>query len=368
MSIVTVRAGSRGIRLPWARASSSAIGVEAGDSGFRLAQRRLRGGEEDWALCSLELPAEDFQDPAKANLRLRRQARKARAPKGGAICAISSPSVDIFPLNIKPSEEESIDSMVVSHSRKLLSSPLEEVVLDYMPLPEFVRRPGEETETVLVFSAPKEMIEGILKSSERIGLRINRILTPGCVLAQQAARRDPGKRFLLIAAGEEATSVSVSQGGYVLLERILPWSVRKLVERLQDVTGIDAQKARSLLSGGGLNKGDSQAQSLKLTDALLADESLRQFMAPSLQEITEEATGCLGYCGSFLKHAATSAAVIAGPLASNSLLMETLQAELALPVIGPAEGLGLDAFDPQAGGADFATAACCALWTEGGPA
>jgi Tfp pilus assembly PilM family ATPase len=365
MSTLTARAGSRGIRLPWGRASSSAVGVEAGESGLRLAQRRFRGQVEDWSLCSLALRTEDLKDSAKANLCLKGQARKARAPKGAAVCAISSPSVDIFPLNIKLAEDESIDSMVVSHARKLLSAPLEDVVLDYMPLPDWVRRPGEETVTVLVFSAPRVRIEQILDSSDRLGIRVNRILTPGCVIAQQAARCGTDKRYLLIATGEEATSVSVSQGGYVLLERILPWSVNKLAGRIENVAGIDAQKARSLLTGTNAAEHGAGVLSPRPADALLTEESLRQFLAPSFRELTEEATGCLGYCGSFLKHASTAAAILTGPLAANAHLADTLQAELGLPVLGAKDGLGLEGLEGSEGGAEFATAACCALWTEG---
>jgi hypothetical protein len=46
------------------------------------------------------------------------------------------------------------------------------------------------------------------------------------------------------------------------------------------------------------------------------------------------------------------------------LLRSSLETELGLPVRGPREGLFLPGLDSESEGAAFATAACCALWSE----
>jgi Tfp pilus assembly PilM family ATPase len=310
-------------------------------------------------------------------------------------------------------------------------------VLDYTPLPEWVRRSSEKTVPVLVFSASREVVEGILKKTERLGLRVERLVTPACVLAQQVARSEPETRHLMVATSEEATSISVVQDGHVLLERIIPWSLGRLVDRLRGELDLEERQSRALLArwdlpqvpgrqderqaaesdtratdepdGWGTRQPDERAS--KEPDAQDAQQlgqrhvgkselagkgvldgahsehqeewdpdeldqqaavgelpfegAVREVLAPAFQELTNEAVGCLGYCASFLKHAPTSAVVLTGPLSNQTLLRNSLEAELGLPVRGPREGLLLPGLDGESEGAAFATAACCALWSEG---
>jgi Tfp pilus assembly PilM family ATPase len=331
-----------------------------------VAQRRLRGGDSRWNLAVLETAR--FEHGGGPFRLVSERSDTGRQPRGAAICAISSPSVDVFPLNLKPSPTDPLESLVVKHSRKLLSVALEDVVLDYVPLPESVRRPGEETTTVLVFSAPREMIEGILRAAGRIGLKIGRVITPACALAQQAERTKRGTRYLVIALGEEATSVSVVHGGHVLLERMLAWSVRRLVGALCAELGLCESEARSRLVAAACEpsaEGDDRTEPRAARER--HDDSTSALLRPAFQELTGEAAGCMGYCRSFLKHAAPAGIILAGPLSESAGLRATLQAELGLPVLSAVDELGLEGVDRRRDGAEFVTAASCALWSEGGP-
>jgi Tfp pilus assembly PilM family ATPase len=363
MSTLTAIESPRSLRLPWSR-TSSAVGIEADEGRLRVAQRRLRAGDSRWTLAVLEPPG---PGPGGGPFRgVSGRSEGGPRPRGTAICAICSPSVDIFPLNLKPSATDPLESLVVKHARKLLSVPLESVVLDYVPLPESVRRPGEESTTVLVFSAPKEMIDDVLRRAGRSGLRVGRVITPACALAQQAERSKRGARYLVIALGEEATSVSVVHGGHVLLERMLPWSVRRLVDALCGALGLSRPEARGRLeaaSNGAPGGGDTRAQ--PRPDGSEGGDSVSALLRPAFQELTGEAAGCMGYCRSFLKHAPLAGIVLAGPLSGSAGLRAALQAELGLPALSAAEELGLDGIDQGDDGAEYVTAACCALWSEG---
>lgn len=364
MSSLTARAGPSAPRRPRLRAARRSVGIEAGRQKLRVARRRLLDAGEKWSYSTLPLPPFAPKKAAFSGLRVPMLAKGAGSRRERAACAICWPAVDIFPLSLQPSKSEPLDALVVSHARKLLSIPLNEVVLDYMPLPDSVKRPTDETQPVLVFSAARDAVEDLLSRAEQLGFHINSIMTPGCALAPLVAGAAPDRRHLIIAISEEATSVSVAQDGHVLLERILDWSADRVVRLLCSEFDLEERPSRALLAqwapqstGGG-----------PTYSALLSSESfegdVREVLAPVFRELTSEAASCLGYCGSFLQHASTSEVILVGPLADHGLLRSSLETELGLVVLGPQDGLALQGSPNDPDLASYATAACCAIGRE----
>jgi Tfp pilus assembly PilM family ATPase len=290
--------------------------------------------------------------------------RKAAGRREQAICAINSPAVDVFPLNLQPSESQSLDALVVSNARKLLSIPLGEAVIDYLPLPDWVKRPTDETLPVLVFSAPRDVVQDILRKTEETGFHIDRLTTPGHVLAPRVSDARPEVRHLIIAVSEEATSISVEQNGQLLLERMLDWSASGVLELLRSEFDLEARQARTLLDRWDCKADYSDVTESALSSSETFEGDVREVLAPAFREITSEAARCLGYCGSFLQHASTAEIVLLGSLANHVMLRNTLEAELGLVVKGAREGLRLPEQINDLDSVVYATAACCAIEYE----
>jgi Tfp pilus assembly PilM family ATPase len=361
MSTLTARAGPSALRRPWLRTARRSVGIEAGHLSARVARRPLPEAQEEWSFTTLSLPPTESKTAGSSGLRLPNIAKEARGRREQAVCAISSPAIDVFPLNLQPSDSESLDARVISHARKLISVPLNEAVLDYVPLPDWVKRPTDATLPVLVFSAARDVVEDLLRKTGELGFYVNRLMTPGCALAPLVAGAGPDTRHLIIATSEEATSISVAQNGHVLLERILDWSLNRIVELLRSEFDLAERQSQSLLA-----RWDSKSIDTSVTDsALSSSESfegdVREVLAPAFRELTREASSCLGYCGSFLQHASTSEIVLVGPLANHALLRNSLESELGLTIHGPKEGLVLAGQTDDPEWDTYATAACCAV-------
>ena len=349
---------------PLRRTSRSVTGVEAGEDWVHVARCRRKkgkdGSERLWSFSEIRIEPEEDTAPDEADRRFRVAAEKSDLGRGGeAVCVINTPAVDIFPLNLRPTESRPLETLVVEHARKHFGNALENTVLDFARIPESARRTGDESEAILLFSVPREVVDGLLGRLESIGLEVNRLLTPACALAPRVVWSDPAERQILIATAERSTSVSVVQESHVLLERILPWGARDLVRNLGSELGLEEGQSRTLLTRGEPAGGPEEMDdggSAPLGDAL------RQALEPDFQELVRETSGCVGYCSSFYTPGSMSSVILAGPLARCVPLGDYLGEKLGLPVRSPREGLDLGVPGEKNDGDVYAAAAAAALW------
>jgi Tfp pilus assembly PilM family ATPase len=330
------------------------IGLELGGGRLRFALPRDGTGRFTLGTLSLDAPAGAWDVHA-----LRSRLRRAGLPSGPAVCTLASPTIDIFPLQLQPGEPDVLEAQVVAQAQAQISYPLAGAVLDYAPLPASARRPVSTTVPVLVYAAPLNPITTLLERLEAVGLSVERLLTPASVLAPRVGAVDVGARRLLVATGEEATSVSVVQHGAVLLERILPWGVEALVQRLHVELDLPVEQCRALLEA------ELPAAPAGSGEDPALDGTLHGILGPIHRAFAGEMRGCLGYCDSFLHNEPVAAVILCGPLQGNRFLREVLERELALPVVQAAQGLDLSGPSPHPEAGIYATAICGALLEEG---
>lgn len=335
------RAGRLRIRLR--PASASPIGLSLAGDLLRFSRARTRGGQVRWQTGELRLPAEALEPGAAGRRRLREIARAAAIPRGPAHLVLASPAIDVFPLMLAPAEGAARDLQVVNRAREQLPYPLAEAVLDYEPLPDAVRRKGEEGQAVLAYCAPRALAELWVERLGRIGLEVQRLMTPAGALAPWLAGPIAETRRLLVTTGEEATSIAVVQLGTVLLERILPWGSRAWIARLQAELDLSEPRCRALLE---------QPE---------PPPAVGEILGPLCEEMAREADGCLAYCDSYLVAAPPASLVLLGTLADHRPLSRFLEKALQIPVRGAAESLPIPGLELLASPALFVPGASGAL-------
>ena len=347
MSISTASPRSGRAATSWfaSRAGRATVGVEAGEARWKLAQLRGRPDTGTWRTASFHLDEEP--DRARG---WREGLRAAGIGAGHAVCALGQPAVDIFPLALDANSPPALEREIVTRAQEHLGYPLAEAVLDYALLPRAVRRSAAAGASALVFAVARSRIEPLLARLAAAGLAVDRIVTPACAVAA-CLPAQPGARRLAICSADEVASVAIIQEGAVLLERLLPWGLQRLAERLAGELSLPLAQARDLLSGGPAMPPAATAESD-------LDSAVEQILGPALRDIAQEASACLGYCDSFLQPLNASGAVLLGPLAHLHPLRLLIEQEL---------GLGIEnasALAVARGGPDpaFDLAACCALW------
>jgi len=325
----------------------SRLGIEIAGDSLRIAQHLRRGAAERWRCGELSLPSPTAA-PAAAGRRARRAPATAgsrfRAGRATAVC--TSPLIDVFPLNLERDDDAPVAQRVVEQARDRLDYPIEEAVLDFNLLPPAVQRPGDDDLTVLVYAAPRALIEHWVASLDHLNWYVDCLITPGCVLAPRIEHPLRDARHLVISIAGIATSLSVVQFGEVLLERILPWGEQGLLERLQAELDL------------------STAQSERLLQQSDPAATVQEILAPLFTELVQEADGCLAYCDAYFSPTTTTALLLVGSLAAHAALQRFLERELGLPRRDATQSLQLlggEEIDPA-----FAAAACGALWEPEG--
>lgn len=342
--------------------SRGTAGVEAGEDWLRSA---IRCDTDDrWSFAELSTAEDPAGDARKGEKRLREEARRVGIRRGRAVCAFTSPRVDIFPVHVDPRASGDPVAAIIDQARRHLGSRVSESVLDYAMLPEEVNRPGDNATASLVFAVDRALVNGVLGRLEAIGVEVDRLLTPACVIAPRVVASEPGSRNLLIATAEQSTSVSVVQDGHVLLERILSWGVRGLVGRLRAELELGESQCRRVLVGAPVaadfpGEEDDEEEG-EGPDPMAT--AIQQVLEPDFQNLAREGGGCIGYCNSFYRSAGAATAVLTGPLANCEPLRSLLERRLGLPVLDARDGLDIPGLVGDETAGQFATAACSALW------
>lgn len=351
------------LRRVFSRAATSPVGVEAGETWLRFAQWHPAADsgpppsdspvQTAWRFADLDA-LHDGDAPLDHLGKAHRTQLEAAGLRGRRVlCALSSPAVEIFPVSFHPKGADTLESLVILNARERLSYPLESAVLDYAILPEEAKRAGDDAVSVLIFSAPRTLVETALERLESLGLEADRIMTPGCVLAPRI-QGDPEARHLVVNAGEIASSIAVVQSGAVLLERILPWGLQSLLMHIRAELDLTEPQARQLMD-------DFAAQSSPRENL---HRTLESILLSPFQELGQEAASCLGYCDSSLQHRVAASCVVLGTLAGQPTLRSVIEDRLGLPVVGADDGCSLPGWHSPPGGGCYALAACASLWRE----
>jgi len=277
---------------------------------------------------------------------------KSEIKPGRAVCAICSPSVDVFPLTLTEAEATTLEAAVITNAKSRLVFPIADAVLDYIVLPESVRRVGTKATGVLVYAIPRSYVDTLLTRLEAAKLQVGRIMTPACAIASQLVGTGEATRRVLVSTGEDATSIAVIEDGHVLLERMLQWGTKHLAERLQSELDLDPERALALLAAS-----DQTAPGEKHIESAVKD-----ILAPSFLELAREVSGCLGYCTSFLKHRPIEALLLVGALSGYTKLMRFLQDELEIPVSSPIGSAPAEGHLDAPLDCTHAVSESCALW------
>ncbi len=366
MSTTTAKLPGRVAGFWRARGAHSPVGVEAGEHHMRIAQWRVRRNLRTWQATGVRLP-EGAGNPQKTHKTIRAAMRSAGIAPDRAVCMVCTPRVDVFPLTVRQVPGESLDRLVAKQAIEQLNYPPEEAVIDYARLPAEATRDSDQATSVIVFTAPRALAESLVRTLDRAGCEVERLMTPACALAAALAKGGADERHLVLLPTEEATSVAIVEGGSVLLERILPWSVQGIVGHMRSELDLREDQCRKLLS----QEADPGAALIEPAAVGMAsgglgslEGALREILGPFLQELAREALGCVGYSDSFLRRRRVSGVVLTGPMAGNALLREYIGKASELPFV-ELEGLaGLPRRGECAEDFVYAPAAGCAVWLE----
>jgi type IV pilus assembly protein PilM len=270
-------------------AGRTAVGLDIGTSCVRAAQVTLvKGAVVLDRFGQVALPPGvvvdgEVADPAMLADALKTLWQRAKFTKKDVVLGISNQKVVVRLAQVPWMQESELRESLPFQVADLIPWPIEEAVLDYVPLDEITTDSGRQVRGLLV-AASQDMVMSSVRACQMAGLRVRTAdLTP-FALMRAAGTNDPmgvGAPEAVVDVGARITNIVVHQGG-------VPKFVRILVLGGDDVTGAVVERL-------GMTPGEVEA--LKRDPAALAAASpdVRRIIDNAITEFVDEVRGSITY-------------------------------------------------------------------------
>lgn len=322
-------------------AGRTAIGLDIGTSGVRVAQLRFgRGAVTLERFGQVALPDGavrdgEVADPAAVAVAIRQLWAHTRVSGKKVLLGVASGRVIVRQVDLAWLPPSELRRSLPFQVADILPMPVEAAVLDFYPLQELPRGDGVgRAVRGLLVAASRETVDATVQAVQRAGLTpmsvdltsfaILRALGPGSDGSADggAAGEDPEA---LVDVGAKVTNVVVHQGGVPRFVRILPMGGQHVTDAVAERAGLPPQQAEALKHELGLGLGphaftaEGQAAARAVEDATSA--------------LVGEVRTSLTYYAAAGAAAPVNRIVLTGGGARLAGLPERLQAAADVPVV-----------------------------------
>ncbi len=300
-----------------------AAAVTAGKSGFRLeayGQVPLPPG----AVVAGEIVDNEAVTAAVTTLW-----KKVKLPRQRVVLGIANQRVIVRRVDLPAMAEAEIKDALPYQVQESIPIPVEEALLDFVPLEEFTTPDGEPMLSALVVAAQRDMVSEMVNAvlAARVKVMAVDLQAFGVVRAIFGRRLNiDDEAECVVVIGGGLTQVAVVKGGAVRFLRIIPSAGDTFTRVLSDRLSIDTSSAEQLKrqvgiasSGTPERTGDPGADAV----AVLTDEA---------DTFIDEIRGSIDYYTSQSDGTAVARVLVAGNGARLPNLANRLGAALSLPV------------------------------------
>ena len=220
--------------------------------------------------------------------------RSARLPKRRIVVGLANPRVIVRRVDLPYMPEEELAEALPFQTQEYLPIPVDEAILDYIPLEEFTTPNGEPMMSVLVVAAQREMANHVLSVVTGAGLKVMAVDLQALALVRSVYGADLTLEVepqALVNIGAGVTQVLLVQNGAVQFLRILAMGGQDFTDALASGLSMTPDQAETFKRGVGValeggpeeTRGEERAQVILTRQAdILIDEvrgSIDYFMA-----------------------------------------------------------------------------------------
>jgi type IV pilus assembly protein PilM len=152
--------------------------------------------------------------------------KRNRLPRKRVVIGIANQRVIVRQVDVPHLEEEELVDALPYQVQDVIPIPVEEAVLDYVPLEEFATPDGDLMLSILVVAAQRDMVGGLIDVARTAGLQVASVDLQAFGLVRAAFGADlllggDGPQGLL-DIGATMSQIAVVRGGITRFVRILP--------------------------------------------------------------------------------------------------------------------------------------------------
>lgn len=255
--------------------------------------------------------------------------KRHKLPKKRVIVGTANQRVIVRQVDVPQMEEAELSEALPFQVQDSLPIPVEEAMLDYVPLEEFSTPEGEAMLSILVVAAHRDMIEAILRVTETAGLSVEAVdLQPfalvRAVFGADLALTETAPQGI-VDIGATITQVIFVRDGVARFVRILPRGGDAFTQALVDDLDMDPEDAEEVKKVVGVEPEGPPSDT--------ADEAaVRRVLTTEADSLIEEIRGSVTFYLGQSEDSAMERIVVAGNGARLPHLANRLGRALDIPI------------------------------------
>jgi len=186
--------------------------------------------------------------------------KQAKLPKKRVVVGMANQRVIVRQVLLPQQSEEELAQSLAFQAQEFIPIPIDEAVLDFVPLEDVVAADGAAQMSVLVIAAQKDMASELLEVVNKVGVKPLSFDLQAFALVRSlnlgSFNLDPNAR-VIVNIGASITQVIVSKGGSLRFLRIIPMGGQDFTRRLADDMSISREEAEELKKRIGVARSDA---------------------------------------------------------------------------------------------------------------
>lgn len=185
--------------------------------------------------------------------------KQAKLPKKRVVVGMANQRVIVRQVLLPQQSEDELAQSLAFQAQEFIPIPIDEAVLDFVPLEDVVAADGTAQMSVLVVAAQKDMASELLGVINRVGVKPLSFDLQAFALVRSLnlgqLNLDPSAR-VIVNIGASLTQVIISKGGSLRFLRIIPMGGQDFTRRLADDLSISREEAEELKKRIGVARAD----------------------------------------------------------------------------------------------------------------
>lgn len=242
--------------VPWLR-SNGPIGVDFSLSYLHMIQlaRLANGSIQVTGRASIAHPCsrdELLHSPALLKKQIARGLREGRFHGRRAILAMPASEFKTMSVNYRTPKGVTDDAAIISLMRERLDGPLEDYVVDYMPVSAQVR---DAEKLAIVAVSPRTATLQFLGAIAATGLKVQALeIGPMAICRLASAMPDSDSQLtLIITSGQKRSYLTLLSGDRLLMDQQIDFSEELLLTRLSNALDMSRESAMEMIRRTGVH-------------------------------------------------------------------------------------------------------------------
>ncbi|MGZ8701236.1 MAG: type IV pilus assembly protein PilM [Gaiellaceae bacterium] len=279
------------------RGAKTIVGLKIG--GSQIAAARVSNNGSPELVQAVREPLEqgivvggELRDPEALAVALKDFFTRNNLPKRGVRLGIANNRIGVRTFDVVGiNDPKQLANAIRFRAQEVLPIPIEEAVLDYQVLSEWVNEEGQPVRRVLLVVAYRELVDRYVYACRKAGIQVVGIdLEAFALLRAVSVPHDPvpgAERVAVVAVsvGHDRSTFAVSDGRVCEFTRVLEWggwSLNIAIARALDISPSEAEPIKRALS---LNGGEEEPEGFSADQIATAREAARRQLQSFAREL-----------------------------------------------------------------------------------